>query len=121
MFRFRMSGQTFEFDSTQDFTAAELFAVADIVGISDDEDAAAALTRLAADVDSGHLTIKGAKALLCLAWLAHQRAGGTLEWAPFTRTVVPATLELLDDGTGSGDGGPQRKSSTRQRPKGRKK
>lgn len=121
MFRFRMSGQVFEFDADADFTAGELFDVADIVGITDGQDPAAALTQLATDADAGHMTLRGAKALICIAWLAHQRAGGVLDWRAFSRTVVPATLEVLDDGPAAGDGGPQRPSATRQRPKGRKK
>ena len=121
MFRFRMSGKLYEFDEQAEFTAGELFDVADIIGASADDDLGELVTRLATSVSSGHVTLRGAKALLCIAWLSHRRGGGTLDWSAFTHTVVPSTIEVLDESAAAGgDGGPQRESATRQRPRGRK-
>ena len=121
MFRFRMSGKLYEFDEQAEFTAGELFDVADIIGASADDDLGELVTRLATSVSSGHVTLRGAKALLCIAWLSHRRGGGTLDWSAFTHTVVPSTIEVLDEPAVGGDGGPQRPSATRQRPKRKRK
>lgn len=125
MFRFRMSGQLFEFDDDRPFTAAELFDTAEVLGISDDDDVAGILTGLAESVGGGVVTLRGAKAIVCLAWLAQRRGvrdsgvGAELDWRAFSAAMVVDTLELVDD-QAPGDGGPQRQSATRQRPKGRK-
>lgn len=121
MFSFTMSGQRYDFDETADLAADELFAIADIVGIGDDDPIENAIGQLAAQLEAGQMTIRGARAIICIAWLAHRRSGGSLEWPAFQRKVVPATLQLIDTAPADGDGGPQRPSATRQRPKSRTK
>lgn len=110
-----MSGKRFDFDDTAPLSADDMFAFEDATGIPVD----GTLEEVGAALEAGEVTSRGIRAVVGLAWLAHRRAGGTLEWRAFCKTVEPGTLEVVPD-TG-GDGGPQRESATRQRPRPRKK
>lgn len=119
--RFQMSGQIFNFDERPELlTAEEVFAVEDEVGMPLDE----LLELVASGFESGRVVGRALRAICGLAWLAHRRAGGSLSWKAFTRTIAPATIAVIPDEPPSppaagGDGGPQRPSATRQRPKAR--
>ena len=121
MISFRMSGQRYDFDEEQDLTAAEMFAFEDYARITLEE---GALDVLALQLRNGSVTGSALRILCVLAWIAHRRAGGVLEWGPFTESISLGSIEVLDDApvaVGGGDGGPRRDSSTRKRPKSRTK
>lgn len=119
MISFKMSGQRFDFDDEQDLTAAEMFAFEDHARITLEQ---GALDVLAGQLQTGKVTGSGFRILIVIAWIAHRRAGGALEWGPFTDSITPGSIEVLDDElVAVGDGGPRRDSPTRKRPKSRTK
>lgn len=95
MLKFEMSGQRFELDTDPaKLTADELFAVEENCGQTFD-----AILDLIAEAmtDTERTSSRVLRALVAVAWLAHRRSGGRLDWVPFTRTVHPATIRVLGD------------------------
>lgn len=87
--KFEMSGREFLFDGALEVTADELWAL-DELGVSESEIVAV----LGGDGDrppSGRVT----RVFCALAYLSARRADPSTTWAPFARTIAPATLNVL--------------------------
>lgn len=87
IYRFKMSGQAFEFDGDQaKFMGDEVLLVEDVTG----EPVVAWVQRIQSFVPTG-------KDMLLLAFLARHRENPLLEWQHFVKTIAPFTLELVDE------------------------
>lgn len=92
--RFRMSGQTFEYDWAQELTAADTFALDEMgVKVTELDDA---ITNADAMASGDRVfTQMGLRVICAVAFLAHRRDGHDTPWKDFSRTIAPASLEVL--------------------------
>lgn len=88
--RFKMSGRLFEFDGARDWSAAELWALDD-VGVGYEE-------MLAVLTNAGGVAESRALRVMCaLAYICAVREDPATQWAAFSRTIVPATFEVVPE------------------------
>lgn len=92
--RFTMSGQTFAYDWAQELTAADTFALDEMgVKVTELDDAITNADAMASGDRA--FTQMGLRVICAIAFLAHRRAGNDTAWKDFSRTIAPATLEVL--------------------------
>lgn len=86
VFRFRVSGQVFEFDDNRALLmGSELELIEERVGD---------LIDWGRRVSDGHL---GYRDILVVTYLAARRAGDTRPWSEFIATIAPLTFQIVED------------------------